>query len=185
MQRLWLGLLVGLFIGFTFAVTSLGFAAQSIKLIVNGREILSNPPPQMIGGRIFVPIRFVAEALGAEVQWDNTRNTVIITLRREFENHISETSPSIQPVHDLITGQELHDFYGAKISIPDTQTGKLIVNIKDLVIALSKTDLETLHTEGHVVAKIKKGATTIADINVYKINGTLSFDRKLLDFISR
>lgn len=58
-------------------VTVMAFAADPIKLIVNGREIKTDVPPQLINGRTMVPIRWVAESLGADVQWDG--NTVNIT----------------------------------------------------------------------------------------------------------
>ena len=35
-------------------------------------------PPQIINGRVMVPARFVAEPLGAKVEWDERSRTVII-----------------------------------------------------------------------------------------------------------
>jgi hypothetical protein len=40
------------------------------KMIVNGREEPIDVPAQIIAGRTMVPLRFVAEALGAEVDWE-------------------------------------------------------------------------------------------------------------------
>ncbi|MBC7347611.1 MAG: copper amine oxidase N-terminal domain-containing protein, partial [Clostridia bacterium] len=40
-------------------------ASGPIKLVVNDREIKPDVPPQLIGGRVMVPVRWVAEALGA------------------------------------------------------------------------------------------------------------------------
>lgn len=58
----------------------------TIKLIigmqsaqVNGHETSLTPAPQIINGRTMVPLAFVAQALGADVQWDgNTRTVTII-----------------------------------------------------------------------------------------------------------
>lgn len=36
-------------------------------------------PPQLIGGRTMVPMRFVSEAFGAQVEWQAATNTVAIT----------------------------------------------------------------------------------------------------------
>lgn len=36
-------------------------------------------PPTVVGGRTFVPTRFIAESLGADVGWDGQTRTVIIT----------------------------------------------------------------------------------------------------------
>jgi len=55
----------------------------AIKVIVNGRNIDSDVKPQLIGDRVLVPVRSVAEALGANVQWDEKLNTVKITSQQE------------------------------------------------------------------------------------------------------
>lgn len=52
----------------TFTVMT--FAADPLKLIVNGKEIKADVAPQLINGRTMVPIRWVAEAMGADVNWD-------------------------------------------------------------------------------------------------------------------
>ena len=74
MRKKWL-----IFFGAVFlviALTTVGFAASPIKLIVNGQEIKPDVPPQLINGRTIVPVRCVAEALGADVQWDEQQRIV-------------------------------------------------------------------------------------------------------------
>jgi len=53
-------------------------AAASVALEVNGQTIWPDVPPKIVGGRVMVPIRWIAEALGADVEWDAGRQTVII-----------------------------------------------------------------------------------------------------------
>ena len=54
-------------------------AGAQIKLAVNNEEIdFKNDPPILINSRTYVPVRFLAEALGAEVDWDDTHKVVII-----------------------------------------------------------------------------------------------------------
>lgn len=55
------------------------YAGNPIKIVVDGKELTPDVPAQIIDGRTMVPIRFVAEALGAEVSWDAATNSVIIT----------------------------------------------------------------------------------------------------------
>lgn len=55
--------------------------------LVNGKETYidsSNPNimPKIVSGRTFVPLRFVAESLGAQVEWDEKTQTIIITYTR-------------------------------------------------------------------------------------------------------
>lgn len=66
------------------------FAMQTIKLIVNNKEIKPDVPPQLIQGRVFVPVRTVAEALQAEVKWDELSNTVTITQKKPTQEVIAE-----------------------------------------------------------------------------------------------
>lgn len=42
---------------------------------VNGKSLLLDVPPEIKGERTFVPLRFVAEALGAKVSWDEVTQT--------------------------------------------------------------------------------------------------------------
>lgn len=56
----------------------IALAGSPIKLMVNGRTIQSDVDPMLVNGRTMVPIRVVAEALGANVTWDEATNTVII-----------------------------------------------------------------------------------------------------------
>jgi len=71
-------IITGIIIGATLS-TSIAFADLSeVKLIINGKQIQSDVAPQMINGRVFVPVRLVSENLGANVKWDNVNNSVII-----------------------------------------------------------------------------------------------------------
>ena len=51
-------------------------------------------PPMIIGGRTLVPVRFIAEALDAAVEWDEQNNAVNIS-----SNNIPETKPA-QLIYD-------------------------------------------------------------------------------------
>ncbi|MEM3385958.1 MAG: copper amine oxidase N-terminal domain-containing protein, partial [Nitrososphaeria archaeon] len=52
--------------------------------LVNGIDTpidSSNPKvvPEIINGRTMLPLRFVAESLGCDVQWDGTTKTITLT----------------------------------------------------------------------------------------------------------
>ncbi|MDW7674443.1 MAG: stalk domain-containing protein [Bacillota bacterium] len=56
------------------------FAGQAnMPIKVDGQVVRSEVSPQLANNRLLVPIRFVSEALGAEVSWDNRNQTVIVT----------------------------------------------------------------------------------------------------------
>lgn len=48
------------------------------QALVNKEKVKLAKPAEIKGGITFVPIRFIAEALSAEVSWDDTRKTVYI-----------------------------------------------------------------------------------------------------------
>lgn len=58
-------------------------SSQNIKLFVNGKEIVTDVPPRIVDGRTLVPVRVVAEELGAKVEWDELNNKVSVTTLKQ------------------------------------------------------------------------------------------------------
>ena len=58
---------------------SLSMQVGSNILVRNGERITLDVPAQLVGGRILVPARAVAESFGASVEWDGNTRTVIIS----------------------------------------------------------------------------------------------------------
>lgn len=48
------------------------------EALLNGKNMVLDTPPRVIAGITYVPLRFVSEAMGAAVSWDNARQTVVI-----------------------------------------------------------------------------------------------------------
>lgn len=68
----------------------------SNEAFVNGEEKTLDVPPRLIEDRTMVPVRFVAEALGADVHWLEATRTVRIELRGEvIELVIGQADPEI------------------------------------------------------------------------------------------
>ena len=55
-------------------------AADKITVMLDGSKMKFDVPPQIISGRTMVPIRAIFEALGAEVEWNDTTKTVTATI---------------------------------------------------------------------------------------------------------
>jgi len=56
------------------------YKETNIKLIVNNNKVVfPDQKPIVIDGRTYVPVRFLAENLGAKVEWDDKHRVVIIT----------------------------------------------------------------------------------------------------------
>ena len=66
----------------------------STQASVNGQPTAIDVAPFIIGASTYVPLRFVAEALGANVNWDNSNRLVAIT-----------TSGNVAPPAQTITAQ--------------------------------------------------------------------------------
>ncbi len=75
-------------------VGSSAIANSPISLIIDGQNIQCDVPPQIINGRVMVPARFVAEPLGARVEWSERSQAVMImskTYQEEMDREWSET----------------------------------------------------------------------------------------------
>lgn len=101
----------GLVIGLLIATAGVGLAAnETIRLFVNGQEVVPDVPPVIIDGRVMVPARFIAEPLGATVEWDGDNRTVIITSKTD-----SIATSSVEKQDSLyFPGRTIVDILGKK-----------------------------------------------------------------------
>lgn len=53
---------------------------NSVRAQINERIVILDVPPMLINNSTYVPVRFPAEAFGAEVSWDNATQTVYVRL---------------------------------------------------------------------------------------------------------
>lgn len=99
MKKFISGLAAGLVIGLTLFNGQPLEGASTIRLIVNGHLIDCDVPPMLINGRVMVPARFVAEPLGATVDWDETKQAVVISTKAASKSPIkSLTNNTVQPL---------------------------------------------------------------------------------------
>lgn len=91
MKRNLILLVIGILIGYLASPYSVQ-ALENIKLIINNQEIQCDTPPQIINGRVMVPARFVAEPLGATVEWDGENRVVRITGKNETTSTQQQSS---------------------------------------------------------------------------------------------
>lgn len=55
--------------------------SRPLTIIIDGQETTSDQPIIIKGTRIYVPLRFVSEALGYPIKWDNSTKTAYIGAR--------------------------------------------------------------------------------------------------------
>lgn len=58
----------------------------------NNAPVLLDVPPKIIEGRTMVPLRFVSEAMGADVKWDGVTGTILITSLADVVYEIHNTA---------------------------------------------------------------------------------------------
>ena len=73
--------------GTTLVTMRIGHNIMTVSstISVDAHNFTLDVPAQIIGGRTLVPARAIAEAFGADVQWDAATQTVIITENGEWE----------------------------------------------------------------------------------------------------
>jgi FKBP-type peptidyl-prolyl cis-trans isomerase len=81
-------------------VYNIAMTIGSTTLTVNGQAQTMDVAPVIIGGKTFLPARYVAEALGCQVTWDATSQTVSIS------NSTTESNSSSQTTQSTATGQQ-------------------------------------------------------------------------------
>jgi len=112
--------------------------ASPVSLVVDGRVIPCDVPPQNVGGRVLVPIRAVAEALGCQVAWDQAGRRVVVTSAQaasapagassqeaaaggsgiravDVSQAYAEAAPSVVAIlhYALVNGEETIDSWGS------------------------------------------------------------------------
>lgn len=65
-----------IFIGSIVIPINKSYASNDIKVLLDGKELVFDVPPQIIEGRTLLPLRAIFEALGLEVGWDNETRTI-------------------------------------------------------------------------------------------------------------
>ena len=67
---------------------------------VNNAPIALSVPPVVIGGRTMVPVRVIAESLGAAVTWDEPTRTVIVQMDDALEVTVRTITAQVTSVTD-------------------------------------------------------------------------------------
>ncbi len=140
--------------------TAAALASNPVKLLVNGEEIASGTPPQIINGRTMVPVRWVAEALGADVIWDEQHRTVNIE-KPYFVASLPEAEAKLYPFEEIngmyngfiLEVQGKRQYFDWKNSSNPTFAPELLFNDinqdgeKELIIILTTGTGTGVHTE--------------------------------------
>ena len=75
-------------------------ATNDLKLVIDGHLVMSDPPPVLLQGRTLVPVRLVAESLGAQVEWIEDQGAVHIikaghSVLMRIDSHLVQSDTGI------------------------------------------------------------------------------------------
>jgi len=82
----------------TDGATNVQLTVGSRRALVNGAPDMLDVPAFTIGGRVMVPLRFVSESLGAEVQWIAASATILID-QSGVASSVPVTVPANHPAY--------------------------------------------------------------------------------------
>lgn len=86
----------------------ISLGVNKLTTTVNGKTIWLDIPPVILGNRTMVPLRFIGENLGAEVEWIAETKTVEMMLDgKKVTLVIGETGPGLDTPATIITGRTL------------------------------------------------------------------------------
>lgn len=80
------------------AGTSVQLRIGAPQAMINGQPTYMDVPPMLVGGRTLVPLRFVSQALGAQVDWNAATATVAIASQGAAGVPPSQGYPQSYPV---------------------------------------------------------------------------------------
>ncbi len=105
----------------TRGTTQIGLAINNRTASVNGSPVTLDQAATLINGRTFVPLRFVAEATGAKVDWNGALQTVSIL-----------TAPTNNPTIPVVTNPNTLPNYGNNGN--NNGTGSQVANYRQISI---------------------------------------------------
>lgn len=71
MKKFIIGLITGVMLASTIAFAATYTASPAtFKVLVNGKEFVSDPPALVVEGRTYLPLRAMGDALGVPVEWN-------------------------------------------------------------------------------------------------------------------
>lgn len=84
------------------AVTSV-YGFSPVKLLIDNKEVQTDVLPQIVEDRLLVPLRVIAESLGAEVNWDEESNSVTVESKeiQSLQMQVQRLESALAPFEPL------------------------------------------------------------------------------------
>ncbi|WP_282432495.1 copper amine oxidase N-terminal domain-containing protein [Pelotomaculum schinkii] len=105
---------------------------------VNRQKFFMDQVPVLLNGRTFVPVRFVAPALGAKVDWDEANQTVLILSEGNFSDSFQSTEKYYKLFDVKVGGQDYCSPEEAKQYVLQQNLLKYAENIRVVYIRFAE-----------------------------------------------
>ncbi|MGE6604697.1 stalk domain-containing protein [Lysinibacillus fusiformis] len=115
--------------------TTVVLKMKSKVATINGQSVTLDVPAQILRGRTMVPVRFVSEALGQEVDW-NSRNQTVTIISDDTPSNISispASNVSVRDVNDQGDGRDM------EVSFSRSSTESYVDHYRVMVLKASKS----------------------------------------------
>jgi putative sterol carrier protein len=150
------------------------------KALKNSEEVTLDVPAKIVDGKTLVPLRFVGEALGAQVEWDSNTKTISITTPPPFEQYLNALPFDASKLKDV--DRE------AQFNITGKNAGSYVLKIKDQKITWEKGESKNpaivVTTPEEIwlsVASRKLDPTQAYSRGLFKAEGSLAFFIEIID----
>lgn len=153
--------------------TTVTLQLGSKKAFINSKVVTLTVPPQQIKGSTMVPLRFVAEALGAEVQMDAASHVIRITSAETlFKKHqaaeaAKEAEAEKQAAATALTTQQNVDLNDEKVVMINTD----VAQGSGVII-----DTNRILTNLHVMQGASGASVVLLNGKTIEIQGIVGYD---------
>ena len=114
--------------------TTVVLKIKSKVATINGETVSLDVPAQILSGRTMVPVRFVSEALGQDVDWNSKNQTV--SIKSDTPSNISISPASNVTARDVSNQGDGRDL---EVSFSKSSTESLVDHYRVLVVKASKS----------------------------------------------
>ena len=122
--------IVALLLSMIMVFAATGAFAQDVAVLVMGEEVSFDRAPRVEEGTLFIPLRFVAEKLGATVAWEGETQSVFVSVdgilsslqignHKVFSNgaeYSLEKAPVLAESRTLVTADVIEKMLGVKVA---------------------------------------------------------------------
>ena len=126
-------------------LNNVSYYTGEIKIFINGERINTGSAPLIVNGRTLVPIRFIAEKLGYDVQWNDTTKTATliskegnVNLQFTIGNNVAIRNSSEAIALDVPAKIYSDRTYLPLRAVAEAMSANVVWNDKDRAVEITK-----------------------------------------------